>query len=276
MTDASRDGADIAAFYARGLERDRLGSRHGALEFARTQSLLEQFLPAPPAVIADVGGGPGRYAVWLARRGYRVHLVDPVALHVEQARAAFNEFEAGQMATAMEGDARALEFADESADAVLLLGPLYHLPDRIDRVKALVEARRVCRPGGVVIAAAISRFASTLDGLRAGYLDDPAFAAIAASDRTDGRHRNPTRHPAYFTTSYFHRPEELADECQAAGLAHEATLAVEGPGWLLPDLDARLADERRRTVFLSALAAIQSEPTLLGASAHFLAVARRN
>jgi hypothetical protein len=98
---------------------------------------------------------------------------------------------------------------------------------------------------------------------------------VAASDLQDGRHRNPTGHPAYFTTAYFHRPEELAAECEAAGLRHEATLAVEGPGWLLPDLDARLSDERRRALLLAALAAIEAEPTLLGASAHLLAVARR-
>jgi hypothetical protein len=158
---------------------------------------------------------------------------------------------------------------------VLLLGPLYHLRERAERLQALAEARRVCRRGGVIIAAAISRFASTLDGLRGGYLEDPAFAAVADGDRRDGRHRNPTGDPAYFTTAYFHRPEDLAAELSAAGLAHEATLAVEGAGWLLADLDARLADGRRRAVLLAALAAVEAEPTLLGVSAHLLAVARR-
>jgi SAM-dependent methyltransferase len=160
-------------------------------------------------------------------------------------------------------------------DAVLLLGPLYHLPDRADRLQALAEAGRVCRPGGVIIAAAISRFASTLDGLRGGYLEDPAFAAIAARDLRDGRHRNPTGNPAYFTTAYFHHPEDLASECVAAGLQHEATLAVEGPGWLLPDLQSRLSDVQRRSVLLAALSALEAEPTLLGMSAHLLLVARR-
>jgi hypothetical protein len=99
---------------------------------------------------------------------------------------------------------------------------------------------------------------------------------VAADDRRDGRHRNPTGDPAYFTTAYFHRPEELAAECNAAGLIHEATLAIEGPAWLLPDLEARLGDERRRRVLLAALESIEAEPTLLGASAHLLAVGRRN
>src|SRR4029434_9358436 len=138
-----------------------------------------------------------------------------------------------------------------------------------------LEARLVCRRGGVVIAAAISRFASTLDGLRGGYLEDPAFAAVAAGDLRHGRHRNPTGDPAYFTTGYFHRPEDLAAECAAAALTHEATLAVEGAAWLLPDLDARLTDTRRRAALLAALASLETEPTLLGVSAHLLIVARR-
>jgi ubiquinone/menaquinone biosynthesis C-methylase UbiE len=275
MSDSSRDAEEIAAYYARGLERDRLAAGLGALELARTQSLLARYLPPPPAAVADIGGGPGRYAVWLAERGYRVHLVDPVPLHVEQARAAAAERPRVALASAELGDARALRLADASVDAVLLLGPLYHLPERADRLRALGEARRVCRSGGVVITAAISRYASILDGLRGGYLEDPAFAAVAAGDLDDGRHHNPTGDPAYFTVAYFQRPQYLAAECTAAGLTHEATLAVEGAGWLLPDLDARLADERRRAVLLSALSRLETEPALLGVSAHLLAVSRR-
>jgi SAM-dependent methyltransferase len=275
MTGMSRDAEEIAAFYAHGLELDRLGTGPGALELARTQVLLERWLPPPPAVVADVGGGPGRYAIWLEQRGYDVHLVDPVPLHIEQARAAAAARPGITLASAEVGDARTLHLADASADAVLLMGPLYHLPERAERLRALAEARRVCRPGGLVIAAAISRFASTLDGLRSGYLEDPAFAAVAAADLRDGQHRNPTRDPAYFTTAYFHRPEELAIECAAVGLSHETTLAVEGPAWLLADLDARLADARRRAVLLDALAALEAEPALLGVSAHLLIVCRR-
>jgi ubiquinone/menaquinone biosynthesis C-methylase UbiE len=241
----------------------------------RTQTILARRLPAPPAIVADVGGGPGRYALWLAERGFEVHLIDPVPLHVEQARAATAVIGTAALASADVGDARALRFPDESIDVVLLLGPLYHLVEQADRIKALSEARRVCHRGGLIVAAAISRFASTLDGLRNGYLDDPVFAAIAAQDRRDGQHRNPSNHPAYFTTAYFHSPRELADEFAAAGLVHEETVAVEGPAWLLPDLDAQLSDDARRATLLSALAAIEAEPTLLGVSAHLIAVGRR-
>jgi ubiquinone/menaquinone biosynthesis C-methylase UbiE len=275
MSDSANDAEDIGAYYARGLERERLTSGPGALEFARTQVLLERHLPAAPSVVVDVGGGPGRYAIWLAESGYDVHLLDPVPLHIDQARAASHGRPGRQLASAELGDARSLRFPDESVDAVLLLGPIYHLPERADRLQALAEARRVCRRGGVIIAAAISRFASTLDGLRGGDLVDPAFAEIAAGDLHNGRHRNPTGNPAYFTSAYFHRPEDLAAECMAAGLTHETTLAVEGPAWLLPDLDAWLADDGRRATLFHALAQLEAEPALLGVSAHLLVVAQR-
>jgi SAM-dependent methyltransferase len=264
---------EIAEYYARGLERGRLAAGTGALELARTQALLERHLPPAPADIVDVGGGPGRYASWLAARGYRVRLIDPVPLHVEQALGAAAD--AGSaLAGADVGDALALPCANESADAVLLLGPLYHLTERADRLRALREAKRVCRPGGVVIAAAISRFASLLDGLRGGFLEDPAFASGVESDLRDGVHRNPFGNPAYFTTAYFHMPDELARECADAGLALVATVGVEGAGWFLPDLDARLGDDGRRRVLLEALARVEAEPALLGVSAHLLAIAR--
>lgn len=274
MTDPARDSEDVSAFYARGLERDRLASGDGALEFERTVALLARFLPSPPATVADVGGGPGRYALWLAERGYRVHLVDPVPLHVEQARDSAHRLRNAALASAEVGDARAIHLPDESVDAVMLLGPLYHLPERAERLRALREARRICRRGGALIIATISRFASMLDGLRHGYLDDPEFAAIAASDMRDGRHRNPTRHPAYFTTAYFHHPEEIAAECADAGLTHDKTMAIEGPAWLLSDLDERLGDVHRRKTLLDALAQLETEPSLLGVSAHLLTIAR--
>lgn len=126
----------------------------------------------------------------------------------------------------------------------------------------------------MVVVAVISRFASTLDGLRGGYLEDSTFATIAAADRQTGLHRNPTEQPAYFTMAYFHRPEEIADECAAVGLVHQATCAVEGIGWLLPDLDDRLTDTVRSRTLFSVLTELEQEPSMLGVSAHLLAVAR--
>src|SRR5262245_1037785 len=259
----------------RGTRSRPLTQGSGPLEFARTQEILRRFLPPPPAVVADVGGGPGLYACWLAGLGYEVHLSDPVPLHVAQAEAASRARPTHAVASVAVGDARALGRPDDSADAVLLLGPLYHLTGRADRLAALKEARRVLRPGGVLVAAAISRFASALDGLRSGYLDDPAFAALVARDLADGQHRNPTGHPASSTPGFSPRPSGRRQEVADAGLTHGQVLAVEGPAWLLQDFDAHWDDPGRRERLLDVVRRMEGEPSLLGASAHLLAVARK-
>jgi ubiquinone/menaquinone biosynthesis C-methylase UbiE len=263
---------EIEAHYALGLERSRLRDG-GRVEFARTWELLGRFLPPPPATVVDVGGGPGAYAVPLAAEGYVVHLIDPVALHVEQATAAAQA--AGvTLAGAAVGDARRVPAGDGEADAVLMLGPLYHLTERDGRVTALREARRVLRPGGVLAAAAISRFASTYDGLARGMLADPGFEPMMARDIAEGQHRNPEpeARPGWFTTAYLHRPEELRDELEHAGFTVEAVLAIEGPASFRGELDDWVTDPDRRALLLRAIRRVEAEPSLLGASAHLLAV----
>src|SRR5207247_2477893 len=184
---------------------------------------------------------------WLAALGHEVHLVDALAQHVEYARRTSARQPDHPIASARVGDARRLDEADASVDAVLLLGPLYHLPERPDRLAALVEARRVLKPGGLVFAAGISRFASLFAGVFEGLLRDPAFVAIVERDLHDGRHANPTERD-YFTTAYFHLPHELEAEVREAGFVTLDLVGVEGPGWLLSDLEARWADpvERER------------------------------
>ena len=274
MGDHEQLDPQIAAHYAEVPEQRRLAGP-GSLERVRTEELLGRWLPSPPAVVVDVGGAAGIYALPLAGRGYEVHLVDPVALHVAQALRASGEQPARPLASATVGDARRLDRPDASADAVLLLGPLYHLTDRADRIGALVEARRVLRPGGVLAAAAISRFASTYDGLLRGYLDEPGFEAMVERDVAEGQHRNLAGRAEWFTTAYFHLPGELGDEVAEAGLRLQAVLAVEGPGGVLPDVGERLADPARRERGLAAIRRVEAEPSLLGASLHLLAVAGR-
>jgi ubiquinone/menaquinone biosynthesis C-methylase UbiE len=263
---------DIAAYYHRGEEQGRLAGA-SRLEFVRTQELLTRHLPPPPAVVLDVGGGPGAYALWLAERGYEVHLLDTIELHVDQARAAA-EAQNLPLAGAVVGDARELSRADASVDVVLLLGPLYHLQERADRLRALREARRVLRPGGLLAAAAISRFASTVDGLARGFFADPRFEAIVERNLRDGRHLNPERHEGWFTTAYFHLPGEFEDEVRSVGFDLIALLAVEGPGENVRDLDAGLDDPPRREALLRAIRRVEAEPTMIGASPHLLAPAR--
>jgi len=97
-----------------------------------------------------------------------VHLIDPVELHFEQAKA--RSTSSGiELGSITKGEARCLTASSNSADAVLLSGPLYHLVERSVRLMALREARRILKPQGVLIAAAISRFASLMHGLARGF-----------------------------------------------------------------------------------------------------------
>jgi SAM-dependent methyltransferase len=198
-----------------------------------------------------------------------------VPLHVEQAGTASAARAAFRLASARVGDARRLDFADATADAVLMLGPLYHLTERTDRLAALGEARRVLRPGGLVFAAGISRYASLLDGLRGPVFDHDVFARIVERDLEDGQHRNDTGIARFFTTAFFHRPEDLGAETAEAGFALEGVFAVEGPGALVPDFAARWRDAPARARLLDLVRRVEREPALLGASPHLLAVGRR-
>ncbi|RZS37572.1 methyltransferase family protein [Herbihabitans rhizosphaerae] len=266
---------EIASHYAQGVERDRL-TTWGRLEALRTRELLARFLPPAPAVVLDVGGAEGAYALPLAQAGYAVHLLDPVPAHVEAARAASARQATAPLAGAEVGDARELPFGDGTADAVLLLGPLYHLIEADDRTRALAEAHRVLRPGGQLLAAAISRFASTLDGLRSGMITDPTFEAIVENDLHTGTHHNPDveGRPEWFTLAYFHHPDELLTEVRHSGFPDAEVLAVEGPcgqATMTIDLDNPTA----RDTALRAIARVEREPSLLGASPHLMAVATK-
>jgi ubiquinone/menaquinone biosynthesis C-methylase UbiE len=266
---------EALAHYARGLEAERLSRRTNPIELVRTQELLSRYLPPPPAVIFDVGGGAGIYAFWLAQQGYEVHLIDAVPLHVEQAQIASQAQPAHPLASITVGDARQLNRADKSVDAVLLLGPLYHLIEPGDRIAALREAKRVLKSGGIVFAVACSRFASLLDGLFRGWLDDPEFVEIVKRDLADGQHRNPSNHPAYFTTAFFHHPDELKGEVEEAGLSCEQLLAIEGPGKLLQNFEEHWSEPSRRERLLQAIRWLETEPSTLGMSAHFLAIGKK-
>ena len=121
-------------------------------------------------------------------------------------------------------------------------------------------------------AAAISRYASALDGLFHGHLREPGFEAIVERDITEGQHHNPDDIPGWFTTAYFHLPDELLAEAADAGLRELAVVAVEGPAWLLPDLDRWLSDDHE--LLLRTIGRVESAPALLGISPHLLLTGR--
>jgi ubiquinone/menaquinone biosynthesis C-methylase UbiE len=263
---------DMQRYYEQGRERERLTRGGGTLELVRTQELLQRYLPPPPADVLDVGGGPGVYAAWLAKQGYRVHLIDPLLLHIEQATDAAAA-QPDHPFTAAVGDARRLAEPDASCDAALLFGPLYHLTERAERLAALAEARRVLRPGGIALVMAISRFASLLDGVRQGYLGDLEAAQVIEETLRSGQNWNPglEHFPNWFTTAYFHQPAELAAEVTECGFTLEAIIGIEGPGGFVGN---GWDDPQQRPHILGAARLVEQEASLLGLSPHLLAVAR--
>lgn len=262
--------SDLQAYYARDEERDRLSAGVGRVEFLRTVEVVSRSLPAAPAVVADIGGGPGRYTDWLVDAGYTVIHRDLVAAHVEQVRARH----ALRVDTAV-GDARALDLPDNSVDAVLLLGPLYHLEVPGDRIRALKEARRVVQSRGVVYVAAISRWAARLHGMLVErvHLKYPTIVDMVDEMEETGEMR-----PVHVNSfnGYAHTPDQLRDEVLEAGLVLESCVALEGISFALSDLDQRLDDADERQLLLETLRAHESVTELLGLGPHLLATARKS
>ena len=265
---------EIVDFYSKTQEESRLGAGSSQLEFERTKGLVRRFLPVAPAQVVDIGGASGPYAFWLASLGYDVHLVDATPRLVDVARQQDADA-AHRLASIAVGDARRLPFDETSVDAVLLFGPLYHLTEPSDRLAALTEARRVLRPQGVILVAAISRYAGTLDGVALHPTLDEHIVAIRHRAVADGQYRNDTGNPRYFTTAYFHRPEDLVEDLCDAGFGAVRVFGVEGPGWFLADFEARWADPASRENILRVAHLLEEEPSIIGASAHLLAVGRR-
>jgi SAM-dependent methyltransferase len=260
----------ILRYYESGQEAERLESPFSRWEKIRTLDLLDRFLPRPPALILDVGGASGAYAFPLAERGYVVDLVDPVPLHVEQAKKSAAMYQ--HVPRKIEpGDARAIPCGDGAADAVLLFGPLYHLTDSHERIKAICEARRVLRAGGVLLAVAISRFASALDGIGRGLIRNPDFIRIVEQDLKTGQHRNETGRPEYFTTAFFHHPDELKMEMIEGGFPTPSLCAIEGPLWTVPES----ANAEQEEGLMATMRKLENESTLIGASAHIMGIATK-
>ena len=263
---------DILQYYQATDENSRLLRVENELELLRTREILLRYLPDVPAEIIDVGGGPAVHSFWMASLGYATHLVDIVPKHIEQA-SQINQEKSGVLASLAVGDARALAFPDHSAEAVLLLGPLYHLVREEDRLAALREAFRVLRPGGVLIAQAISRYAALVKLLSRQMLGDQRLIEVAQETARTGRHV-PSPEMDFFTTAFFHHPRELEKEITQAGFQHRATLAVEGPARFLGrDFGRHWQNPLTRQWLLELARELESEPSLLGVSGHLMAVA---
>jgi SAM-dependent methyltransferase len=274
------DKERVRAYYAHFGEREWLrlvNPNDGAVEFAITCHMLSSYLPATGRVL-DIGGGPGRYTIWLAERGYRVVLADLSPDLLEIARAKIAEAGVGERVEAIvEADACDLgAWADGSFDAVLSLGPFYHLPDATDRERAASELARVLCPDGLAFVALMSRYAFLR---RTIAIPDErrhlAQAEWVARLLNEGVFENDV--PGRFAHGYGARPEEIAPFFAQHGLSLITLLAAEGIVGDIQRVVVELAasDPATYGAVFDILVQTASDPSILGASTHLLYIGRK-
>lgn len=248
--------------------------KENPLEYIRCKDIISRYLSKESMSILDIGGATGVFSFWLSEQGHNVTLIDFVPKHIEIAKK--REIDEGiKLAAVSVGDARNLPFESGSFDLVLLMGPLYHLVDKNERLKSLQEAFRVLKPKGRVIGEVISRFASLFDGFLYGLVDDPDFVTIMQRDIKTGFHRDSSECKKYFTDAYFHRSEELSQEMSEVGFYFEELIAVTSFGNAIPDIDNKIKDDRYLNILLDTIKQVEKEPMLYGISSHFVGIGKK-
>lgn len=271
MADSSYISKELSGFYNNSSEEDRLTQGLGPLEFERNKELIQRFVSKDKSNIVDVGGGTGKYSEWLANKGHKLTLIDPIQKHIDLAKKRAtrikNSFEA------IIGEARNIDLPDNYADVVILHGPLYHLQDYVERAKAIAEARRIVKTGGVILGFAINYTASTLVALMQGLIYEPAILNMCRAELETGIHNAPEGMPGILADAYYHRPEELRKEFKAANLQVEGVFAVEGITWLEKNYFTVRGDKNKFKTLLDINGLVESEPSLLGVSPHIMVAA---
>ncbi len=270
----------VRAYYAGIGEREwaRLDNPDdGAIEFEVTSQVLTTYLP-PHARVLDIGGGPGRYTIWLAQQGHHVALADLCPELLSIARTEIGQAGADKMVEeVVEADARDLtHWGDNSFDAVLSLGPFYHLPDPNDRNRAAAELRRVLRANGTAFVALMPRYAFLRRTLaipdERHHLAQPDFIERVLNE---GVFINDV--PGRFTDGYGVLPGEVAPFFERHGFTTLALLSAEG---MAVNCQGSLSELSTTdpTAYQAALAMIMQtagDPSILGMANHLLYVGRR-
>ena len=265
------DNSKVFEFYNGGAEIGRLERGLGIVEFYRSKEIIERYLKGRMKIY-DIGGGIGKYSEWLAEKGHEVSLIELAPISVEYAKENMKvPYEA------ITGDARKVDKPDNSADMVLLMGPLYHLLNKDDRMTVLKEARRVLKDNGILIAAGISKFSSATWALSVYgnnvFLDDDIYMNMIKHEMDTGEHIKPAEYPYIISNAYFHTIDNFREEISEAGFSITESAAVEGCSWITPDLTEKWNDENRRGRILEIIRATEHEDTMMGISPHFLVCA---
>jgi S-adenosylmethionine-dependent methyltransferase len=238
----------VAAFYAelgQG-EWDRLDTPFSKIEFLSTLRLIDKYLPGRGRVL-DVGGGPGRYTIELLKRGYAVSLFDLSSELIALASARLKAVSLSVEGLYV-GDARHLEaFEDNTFDALLVMGPLYHLPLRSDRLLVLREVRRVLKPGG----RAIMTYLNSWGLIRTGLTDFPEHYK-------DPQFVQSMFHEGGLGIWYWSNPDLAQAELAEAGFQTIVYAGAEGFAGGMQPIINRLAQENARAYDEVLKAAVES------------------
>ena len=249
----------------------------GFVEYALTRKMLSKYLK-PNSHILDIGGGPGRYAIWLAKHGHRVVLADLSPELLTIARTKIDE--AGVSANLEESvEVEAYDLShwqDDSFDTVLSLGPFYHLIDENDRNKALSELRRVLHPNGLAFVALMPRYGFLRRTLampdERRHLAQPEFISRVLEH---GVFINDI--PGRFTNGFGVRPEEVSAFFAQYGFTMLTLLAAEG---IVGDIQKSLYeleqnDPATYQVVLDVILSTANDPSILGMASHLLYIGKK-
>ncbi len=272
----------VLAGYNAGIEKNRLRTGIGLIEFERTKEILLEELPKPPAVIYDIGGGYGEYSWWLASIGYEVHLFDLSETNIEMSKDLFSEYPNAKLKDAMVCDARSIPRESDSADAILFMGSLYSITEYDERILALKEAYRLLKTNGIIFSAALTPYSVLLHCITVYHkegkkkkdaLDDPNIMAMIERELKDGCHINPGRKILNgLGTSHLHTAKALKNELENGGFADTTVHGVMGGAWLAPNLEELLEYEETKKSLMATVRLLDTHEEVIGLSGHLLAV----
>jgi 2-polyprenyl-3-methyl-5-hydroxy-6-metoxy-1,4-benzoquinol methylase len=262
----------VRSYYDKRVEKEWQRLEQHRMKFSVTKRLLSTYLP-PSGRILDCGGGPGRYALWLASQGYDVTLFDLSASCLAKARTEASA--AGVKLSYEQGTATDLSyFADDSFDAVLVMGPLYHLVELGDRQTALAEAVRIVKSPGLVATSFITRTAALRYFAKELANEVLVFYAPMLNVIDEGYDQTVAPGIDYFP-AYFAHPNEVEPLLRGAGLEPLGVFAVEGFVSMIDEtINTLQGAEWEAWVELNLKLA--ADPTLFSGAEHLLAFGKKN
>ena len=264
---------ELEDFYNKASEETRLEKGMGIFEFERIKELIQQHISKPNSTIIDVGGGTGKYSEWLAKNGHQVQLIEPVLKHIKLAGKRTKKLKNPFSVT--KGIAQKLPYKNESADLVILHGPLYHLQKKEDRIAAILEAKRVLKKDGVILGFAINATASTVVGLMNGMIHANSFFEMCKQELTTGIHNAPKDFPFLLADAYYHKPQQLKEEFLEQNLNFINLFAVEGMIWLDHEYFANMLDKKKSKTLKKLQNITQNDEYLLPFSPHMMISVRK-